>query len=611
MVRELVPDLRRRLAALPRRFAFMAAVSVLLAAPALIGTRTARAAACALPQGAPFWADYNDYTFLGWHQFAQPAVTAATSDQGLAEQLRRAGANTIYWDMYLRARVGTPSTPADPSTLAAMAARVDHAAVAVTGCANPYVAENELFGAQTAGPWSPSTSAYRANVLTYVRDLAALGARPFLLISRPPATDSTAAGWWHSLAGSADVVQEVFVPARALGAEGPIIASRSLREQARADIARLRQVGVPASRLGLMGEFESAPGEGGRSGLAPAQAWFELVKLEALAFADVAREQAIGSIWSWGWGAFSAAERDPAKPAAACVWLWARDPGLCGGIAAAGAGFDGSLSEGQLASIPADAQCTIGAATIPQTELAGLAALRGQFAAEQQLLERLAITELLPQGPDPAPPERVNAALAEVLADRFRNQPDWLIGALGSRGVTPSEAQPLLADELRLRALAAAQAVSRPGVGAIAGFEQRNRRLLALLVTLRPLQGAAAPGWLGYRLHGYALTSTAPGRLFRMSPGHGRNLDFLDGSYRVTIDGQAHPIAALTRKARRLLAASVAASIRTREAEALIRTKLAATERRLLAQTICRGDALPPADGTDLLSSLPFLTLPQ
>jgi hypothetical protein len=611
MVREFVPNLRRRLVALLRRFAFVAAVSVLLAAPTLIGTRTAGAAACALPQGAPFWADYADYTFPGWRQFAQPAVTAATSDKGLAEQLRRAGANTIYWDMYLRARVGTPSAPADPATLAAMAARVDRAAVAVTGCANPDIAENELFGAQTAGPWSPSTSAYRANVLTYLRDLAALGARPFLLISRPPATDPTSAGWWHSLAGSTDIVQEVFIPARALGVAGPIIASRSLREQARADIARLRQVGVPALRLGLMGEFESAAGEGGRSGLAPPQAWFELVKLEALAFADVGREQAIGSIWSWGWGVFSAAERDPAKPAAACVWLWARDPGLCGGIAAAGAGFDGSLSEGQLASIPAGAQCTIGAATMPQAELAGLAALRGQSAAEQQLLERLASTELLPKGTDPASPQRVDAALAEVLADRFRSQPDWLISALGRRGVTPSETQPLLADELRLQALAAAQPVSPPGVGAIAAFERRNPRLLALLVTLRPLQRAAAPAWLGYRLHGYALASNAPGRLFRMSLGRGRNLDFLDGSYRVTINAPPQPIGTLARKARRLLAASVAASITTREAEALIRTKLVATERRLLAQTICRGDALPPADGTDLLSSLPFLTLPQ
>ena len=56
--------------------------------------------------------------------------------------------------------------------------------------------------------------------------------------------------------------------------------------------------------------------------------WFEHVKMQALAAKQVAKETGIGSVWSWGWIARNAAQADPDKEAAACVYLWARDPRL-------------------------------------------------------------------------------------------------------------------------------------------------------------------------------------------------------------------------------------------------------------------------------------------
>ena len=75
----------------------------------------------------------------------------------------------------------------------------------------------------------------------------------------------------------------------------------------------------------------SVPVTAGPRGLQPAVAWYEVTKWQALAAREVARELGIGSIWSWGWEAYSAAERDPEKAGAACVWLWTRDPKLCNG----------------------------------------------------------------------------------------------------------------------------------------------------------------------------------------------------------------------------------------------------------------------------------------
>ena len=76
-----------------------------------------------------------------------------------------------------------------------------------------------------------------------------------------------------------------------------------------------------------------------------------------LAVKQVSREIPLATIWSWGWGEWAAADRDPDKPAAACVYLWTRNPSLCAGPSMAGPEFDRSLTEGQL-RLPGGTQCT-------------------------------------------------------------------------------------------------------------------------------------------------------------------------------------------------------------------------------------------------------------
>ena len=61
----------------------------------------------------------------------------------------------------------------------------------------------------------------------------------------------------------------------------------------------------------------------------PDSAWYQVVKWQALAARQVARETGIATIWSWGWSSYGAAALTEKKEGAACVYLWTRDPGLC------------------------------------------------------------------------------------------------------------------------------------------------------------------------------------------------------------------------------------------------------------------------------------------
>ena len=123
----------------------------------------------------------------------------------------------MFFDLYLNNRVGTPSQPADPSTIQARADKLFDTAVTSSGCDHPLIAENELFGAQTPTPWTATTAQYRANVLAYLQRLAERGARPFLLLSNRPYTrDEVADEWWRDVAKVADLVSEIVL----LGAVG-------------------------------------------------------------------------------------------------------------------------------------------------------------------------------------------------------------------------------------------------------------------------------------------------------------------------------------------------------------------------------------------------------
>ena len=191
------------------------------------------------------------------------------------------------------------------------------------------------------------------NALTFVQQLAALGAHPVLLIASRPYTGGDAGLWWQQVAASAEIVREDYVPATATWKSGPVLGNRDLRDSYRQAIADLTSIGIPPSRLGLMISFASTKGFGGRSGLQPDEAWYEVAKWQSLAAQQVAAETGIASVWSWGWGQWTAGEQDPAKPYALCAWLWTRSPTLCDAPKAIGADFDTSRTTGQLSTLVA------------------------------------------------------------------------------------------------------------------------------------------------------------------------------------------------------------------------------------------------------------------
>src|SRR5690349_24852942 len=108
---------------------------------------------CGLPQQQPLWVDYADGMVPFWSTiFARPGGVAAASNFIVPPQLRAKGAKTVYFDLYLGNRVGTPSKPVDPSVVQSRADKLFDTAVSSSGCAQPLIAENELFGAQAPTP---------------------------------------------------------------------------------------------------------------------------------------------------------------------------------------------------------------------------------------------------------------------------------------------------------------------------------------------------------------------------------------------------------------------------------------------------------------------------
>ena len=308
-------------------------------------TRSAGAAApsaSCVQAAQPAWIDYADKWVPFRRLFYRPGVAVALAHTAPASAARSHGAEVAYWDMSLKDAVGTPARPADPARIRAVAERLAGAAVKVTGCATPIVALNELYGAHLGPSWSRSNAQYRANVLELARALASRGTQPHVLISQAGMTAGPAGSWWRSLAQAATIVREVYISGPLLENLGPSGATVYLRFQLRRAVRNFTTIGIPSNRIGLALGFHS--GRGGRAGLSPTR-WFGVVKREALAARQVASELALDSVWSWGWARFAGMPRDPAKAAAACVYLWARDSSLCNAPAVAGRGFNSSRAQ--------------------------------------------------------------------------------------------------------------------------------------------------------------------------------------------------------------------------------------------------------------------------
>ena len=575
----------------------LAVVAGALLAPLDSTPERAGAAVCGLPDKQPMWIDFGDGSVPFWDRiFRRPGLVVAASNFLMPPQLRAAGAKTVYFDLNLKTRVGTPTEPLTLNETLDWGDRMFLRAAASAGCGQPVMALNELFGAGTVPPWTEKNAQYRANVLGFIQRLSGRGARPVLLVSSPPYTGGEAGDWWRQVAASADIVRQVYFSGRHIHRLGPVLGSRVMRESLRRAVTDFTSIGIPPSRVGLMLGFQSRRGTGGREGLRPKQAWYRVVKLEALAARLVANELDIGSVWSWGWAAWTDAERDPDKEAAACVWLWTRDPKLCNGPEMAGDGFEPSLTEGQPPA--GGVECIVGKDVMTKRAVSHLAALtRERNFAASTLLARLVMRQQVR-----IPKTEVLEAERTIVRARFGGS--WarygtaLRRARANRGI----ALGAIEDELMRRAIAHGIKVGPPSGRAITNYYETFSASPA-----RPVEARPAPWWLRDRPVGLALSGVAPVKVFSLPGGIFTKLGNGDADLRVRPLGAELPLGAFPLEFAR---PSIRAALIESARETAFQTRLRAHEADALRRTSCARDELPIAASVDLTSLLPFLALP-
>jgi hypothetical protein len=548
---------------------------------------------CGLPQVQPLWIDYADGGVPFWSTiFARPGIVAAASNFIIPPQLRAKGAQTVYFDLYMNNRVGTPSKPADPALIQSRADKIFDTAVTSSGCDHPLMAENELFGAQLPTPWTPTTAQYRANVLAFVQRLAERGARPFLLLSNRPYThDQASDDWWREVAKVADIVPEVYFSGPSVSKQGAVAGSRRLRATMRTRMEDLIQIGIPTNRIGMMLTFSSTPHAGGRENLQPLGKWLDVVKWESLAAKQIATDLDIATVWSWGWAAFNPKGNDPDKPTVACTWLWTRDHTLCDAPALAGKQLDPSLDVG--ATLAAGTMCLLGKTPLLANDVAALSRLTGDrdlaFSAEFQhavLVEAKAVD-----------PKEIVRVERNAILDHFGGSRAAYNAALARAKATPALARLILADELRRRAVEATLRTPPPTGAQLQAWYATYDATLT-----RPVRASKPVPWLGNAKTGLAIQGVAPGRLLALAAGSQVTID----GVQVTALGEAAPLGSFPY-------AQAAPAIRKAFVDQLKSGAFATWSRRRQNQSLgsltCQRDQQPQPEAVDLTEWLPYLSL--
>jgi hypothetical protein len=555
------------------------------AAPAYAGT-------CGLPQVSPMWIDY------GWPDlsstFARPGVVVTSTGGGFTDQMKAAGVPAVFFDLNFKNRVGQPATPTDPSTMVDRANRLFDYAVTQVGCPTPTIVENELFGAGLVTPWSESNATYRTNVLTFLQQLASRGAHPVLLVNSPPYTANEAGDWWRAVAAVSDIVREDYVPATAVFKAGPVLGNRMLRNVYRRSIQDFTSIGIEPQHLGVMVSFSTTRGFGGRNGLQPTSAWLQVAKWQALAAQAVAAEIGISSIWTWGWGMWTDAERDPDKALAACAWLWARDPALCDAPAQLGADFSTSRNDGQV-QLTAGIQCLVDGRALSNDAIQTLQLMTGdRDTAFTALYERLVESKIAP-----VTGQAVMAAERYVIATRFNGSQAAYAAALAKAHANVQIARGILGDELRRSRIELRLPGGSPTAAAVQTFYTSYPDLLALSV-----QAKKMTPWLPYgKKRGLILSALAPEPLFN---GGAQTVWTPLGSVAVTPLSQPLALGAVPlEQARPAIVAALRHFARGEAFERWTET----VQKKNLDSTACARDDLPQPGAVELSTYLPFLRL--
>jgi hypothetical protein len=577
-----------------RKLPLLFATSVL----ALLALPSAGSAAisCGLPEAQPVWIDFADGSVSFWRErFARPGVVVATGGSGLATEARLAGATTVHWDMYLRKRVGTPSEPADGALMERRADSLFDYAVSVTGCQQPLITLNELWGASLPTPLTPTVERYRANVLRFVSRLAERGGRPALLVSSEPFTGGDAATWWKAVGQVSDLVLENYSNANLIWRDGAVDGSRRLRTSYRKSAAKLLAVGIPSSRIGLMIGFQTGAGAGGREGLEPRSRWFDVTKWQAFAAREVARQLRLSHVWSWGWAQRNERSNDPDKTYAACVWLWARAPALCDAPNLLGKELDVDRRAGQI-DLPAGVRCVYAGTPLTASAVASLAKATGDL--------ELALTALVVRAVERersvVSTERILAVERRIVSSRFGRSRSAYRAALAEAGASLAVARGIVGDELRRFEIVGELSSARPTSADIARYRSTYAPVFARRVSVSP-----APSWLPEG-SGIALATSAPEAVFRLPTRRTVRLETAEGIFTVRALEDTTALGAV--------ASDVARSAIVRELRSERRADAYATwtirqQKAAESRLVCERDRLPELGVVSLSSFVPFLSL--
>ncbi len=577
----------------------VAAVCLLGVPAALVGSAAARpdelSCGVADPQ-PPAWIDFADGSVTFWRErFARPGVIVATGGPLLAAEARTAGAATVHWDMHLRKRVGTPSEPADADLMQRRADSLFDYAVTVSGCERPLIALNELWGASLPTPLTPTAERYRANVLRFVTRLSERGGRPALLVSSEPFTGGDAGAWWRAIGQVSDIVLEKYANANLIWRDGAVDGSRRLRTGYRASAAKLFAIGIPPSRVGLMIGFQTGAGSGGREGLQPRSRWFDVAKWQAFAAEQVSRELRLTHVWSWGWAQRNERSNDPDKTFAACVWLWARDPGLCDAPEILGEELDADRRSGQI-DLPAGVRCVYDGNPLTASGVAALAKVTGD--------RELALTALVVRAVER---QRVNVSTSQILAAerriiaaRFGGSRAAYRAALAERGASLAVARAIVGDELRRAEIHEGLVTPRPSTADVTRFRATFAGAPARRLVVSP-----APSWLPDG-SGLALATSAPRAVFEIARRRTVTLRTAEGVFTVSALEDAASLGAIPLAIAR--PAIVRELTRERRADAYVAWTIR-QQKNAESRLVCERDRLPGRGVISLSSFAPFLSL--
>jgi hypothetical protein len=286
---------------------------------------------------------------------------------------------------------------------------------------------------------------------------------------------------------------------------------------------------------------------------------------------------------------------DPSKPAAACVWLWARKGSLCDAPRTLDRGFDASRAAGQI-SLPARAFCAApGYGTVSTSELTRLTAVTGdRNAASSLLFERL-----IEQHHAGASSNAVHAVEGAIIGASFGGSRAAYLVALSQAHLSLADARALLADEIRRAKLEQKQKVGAPKTADVSRFYEAYPQLLVRRVHVSP----AAP-WLGGAQDGYSVSGTAPAGVFTVRSGRTSTIETLLGAYKVRPAGAPVTLGSLPiGKVHGAIATSLESAARARAFERWT----IGEQRRALDVASCRADELPEPAATDVAQFVPFL----